>query len=225
MVSAGTSMGTRLTTPLRCWSSAWATRCQRKSCSSAEQTAPMRVMLDGHPLIGLRSSFLSPLGAGASARSLIIPAVPHCRRGKGRQRSRKVSEWHAEAFSPSHTAPLARMSNQELSGDPSPQYFLKSTAIEMGGVLQYKWVVFCWVSISSSRLRSQGGKAIHKWGAYCCTNWRCTVYCRTFFKTSRGWGFSNSSDQRPSTASHYLCKKDCSTPPIRIAVFPLNVGP
>ena len=28
---------------------------------------------------------------------------------------------------------------QEFSGDPNPQYFLKSTAVQMGGVLQYKW--------------------------------------------------------------------------------------
>ena len=33
----------------------------------------------------------------------------------------------------------------ELSGDPNPQYFLKSTAVQMGGVLPYKWEVFCWV--------------------------------------------------------------------------------
>ena len=34
---------------------------------------------------------------------------------------------------------------QELSGDPNPQYFLKSTTIQMGGVLQYKWYVYCGV--------------------------------------------------------------------------------
>ena len=40
---------------------------------------------------------------------------------------------------------------QELSGDPNPQYFPKSTAVQMGGVLPYKWE------------------------AYCSTNGRCTV--------------------------------------------------
>ena len=28
---------------------------------------------------------------------------------------------------------------QELSSDPNPQYFLKGTAVQMGGVLPYKW--------------------------------------------------------------------------------------
>ena len=34
---------------------------------------------------------------------------------------------------------------QELSGDPltNPQYFLKSTAVQMGGVLPYKWEAYC----------------------------------------------------------------------------------
>ena len=47
--------------------------------------------------------------------------------------------------------------DQELSGDPKPQYFLKRIAVQM--VLQYRWEVYCWVSLSS-RLRSQEGKAI-----------------------------------------------------------------
>ena len=64
---------------------------------------------------------------------------------------------------------------------PTPEYFPKSTAVQMGGVLPYKWEVYCWVSLSS-RLRSQEGPAIqmggvlpYKWGAYCRTNWRCTA--------------------------------------------------
>ena len=43
----------------------------------------------------------------------------------------------------------------------------------MGGVLQYKWEVYCWASLSS-KLRSQEGPAIQM-GAYCRTNWRCTA--------------------------------------------------
>ena len=49
----------------------------------------------------------------------------------------------------------------------------RCTAVQMGGVLQYKWEVYCWVSLSSRR-RSQGGPAIQM-GAYCRTNWRCTA--------------------------------------------------
>ena len=70
---------------------------------------------------------------------------------------------------------------QELSRDPNPQYFLKSTAIQMGGVLPYKWEAYC--STIGRRiagfpfLRSLEARKVrrYKWGAYCCTNWRCTA--------------------------------------------------
>ena len=32
---------------------------------------------------------------------------------------------------------------QKCSGDPNPQYFSKSTAVQMGGVLPYKWEAYC----------------------------------------------------------------------------------
>ena len=85
--------------------------------------------------------------------------------------------------------------NQKRSGDPNPQYFSKSsgdtnggrTAVQMGGVLLYKWEAYCGVSLSS-KLRSQertaiqmGGVLPYKWGAY----------CRTFQTSCRGWGFRN----------------------------------
>ena len=52
---------------------------------------------------------------------------------------------------------------QELSSDPNPQYFLKSIAVRMGGVLPYKWEVYCWASLCS-RLGSQEGTAIQMGG-------------------------------------------------------------
>ena len=55
----------------------------------------------------------------------------------------------------------------------------------MGGVLQYKWEVYCWVSMSS-RLGSQEGPAIQLGGIL---PYKLEVYCRTFFETSRAWGF------------------------------------
>ena len=70
---------------------------------------------------------------------------------------------------------------QELSGDPNPQYFLKSTAVQMGGVLPYKWEAYC---STNGRCTVgfpflQGLKARkaqrYKWGACCRTNWRCTA--------------------------------------------------
>ena len=65
------------------------------------------------------------------------------------------------------TAPFEYGQSQELSGVRNPQCFLKSTAVQMGGVLpykweaylQYKWEVYCWAS-PSSKLRSQEGPAI-----------------------------------------------------------------
>ena len=53
---------------------------------------------------------------------------------------------------------------------PQPPVLSQGTAVQMGGVLPYKWEVYCWVSLSlSSRLRSQ-----MQVGTPCSTNWRCT---------------------------------------------------
>ena len=70
---------------------------------------------------------------------------------------------------------------QKRSGDPNPQYFSKSTAVQMGGVLPYKWEAYC--STNGRRtagfpfLRSLEARKVrrYKWGAYCRTNWRCTA--------------------------------------------------
>ena len=69
----------------------------------------------------------------------------------------------------------------ERSGDPNPQYFSKSTAVQMGGVLQYKWEAY--YSTNGRRiagfpfLRSLEARKVrrYKWGPYCRTNWRCTA--------------------------------------------------
>ena len=58
-------------------------------------------------------------------------------------------------------------------------------AAHVGGVLQYRWEMYCWASISS-RLRTQEGTAIQMKGVL---PYKLEVYCSTFFKTSRGWGF------------------------------------
>ena len=69
---------------------------------------------------------------------------------------------------------------------PTPSYFHgRRAAVQMGGVLQYKWEVYCWVSLSS-KLRSQEGTAIQMGGVL---PYILEVYCSTFFETSRGWGF------------------------------------
>ena len=62
---------------------------------------------------------------------------------------------------------------QKRSGDPNPKYFSKSTAVQMGRVLQYRWEAYCRVSLPS-KLRSQESTVIQT-GAYCRTNWRCTA--------------------------------------------------
>ena len=68
-----------------------------------------------------------------------------------------------------------------VHSDPNPQYFSKSTAVQMGGVLPYKWEAYC--STNERRiagfpfLRSLEARKVlpYKWGAYCRTNWRCTA--------------------------------------------------
>ena len=86
---------------------------------------------------------------------------------------------------------LCFLLHQKRSGDPSPQYFSKSTAVQMGGVLQYKWEAYCGVSLSSKLrfLRSQESTAIQMGGVL---PYRLEVYCRTFQTSCRGWGFLNS---------------------------------
>ena len=70
---------------------------------------------------------------------------------------------------------------QKRSGDPNPQYFSKSIAVQMGGVLPYKWEAYC--STNGRRiagfpfLRSLEARKVrrYKWGAYCRTNGRCSA--------------------------------------------------
>ena len=70
---------------------------------------------------------------------------------------------------------------QKRSGDPNPQYFAKSTAVQMGGVLPYKWGAYCRTNgrriAGFPFLRSSEARKVrrYKWGAYCRTNWRCTA--------------------------------------------------
>ena len=73
------------------------------------------------------------------------------------------------------------MSFQKRSGDPNPRYFSKSAAVQMGGVLPYKWAAYCstngrriagfplLLSLEARKVRQ------YKWGAYCCTKLRRTV--------------------------------------------------
>ena len=71
--------------------------------------------------------------------------------------------------------------NQKRSGDPNPQYFSKSTAVQMGGVLPYKWEAYFSTNgrciAGFPFLRSLEARKVrrYKWGAYCRTKWRCTA--------------------------------------------------
>ena len=68
------------------------------------------------------------------------------------------------------------LKTQELSGDPNPQYFLKSTAVQMGGVLPYKWEAYCStngrciVDFPFFKAWKPGMSRIQLGGAYCRTN-------------------------------------------------------
>ena len=78
---------------------------------------------------------------------------------------------------------------------PQPPVFLQKycrtnggrTAVQMGGVLQYKWEAYCGHSLSS-KLRSQESVAIQMGGVL---PYKLEVYCRTFQISCRGWGFRN----------------------------------
>ena len=56
-----------------------------------------------------------------------------------------------------------------------------------GSVLQYKWEVYCWVCL----LQGLEARKVqrYKWGGV--LPYKLEVCCRTFFETSRGWGFRN----------------------------------
>ena len=92
--------------------------------------------------------------------------------------------------------------SQKRCGDPNPQYFSKSTAVQMGGVLPYKWGAYCRTNgrrtaVTNGRriagfpflLQSLEARKVRRytWGAYCRTI--LEVYCRTFETSCRGRGF------------------------------------
>ena len=49
----------------------------------------------------------------------------------------------------------------------------RRSPVQIGGVLQYKWEVYCGACLSP-RIRSQKAQR-YKWVAYCSTTWRCTA--------------------------------------------------
>ena len=81
----------------------------------------------------------------------------------------------------------------EHPGDHNHQDFPKSPAIQMGGVLQYKWEAYCdtngkstdSVSLSSERIGTQSTAILIR-GVL---QYRLEVYCGTFSRSSGGWGF------------------------------------
>ena len=78
-------------------------------------------------------------------------------------------------------ARIRRRKLKVLPGDPNPQYFSKSTAVQMGGVLPYKWGAYCRTNgrriAGFPFLRSLEARKVrrYKWGAYCRTNGRSTA--------------------------------------------------
>ena len=91
------------------------------------------------------------------------------RRAKNVKNRQKVSKYFSTLFDNFRAAPVFRplLGGSELDQplskrsliDPNPQYLLESTAVQMGGVLPYKWEESCGASLSS-KLRSQEGPAI-----------------------------------------------------------------
>ena len=75
--------------------------------------------------------------------------------------------------------------SQELSGDPNPQYFLKSIAVQMRGVLQYTWEVYCWVSLLQSLEARKAQR--YRWGGTAVEKWRCTRTCASDSHTRQNY--------------------------------------
>ena len=100
-------------------------------------------------------------------------------------------------FTPPFAIPLIILCLEKRSGDPDPQYFSKSIAVQMGGggVLPYKWEAYC--STNGRRIaglpfvRSLEARKVrrYKWGGV--LPYKLEVYCRTFQTSCRGWGFRN----------------------------------
>ena len=110
---------------------------------------------------------------------------------------------------------------QKRSGDPNPQYFAKSTAVQMGGVLPYKWEAHCRVSLSS-KLRSQESTAIQMGGVL---PYKWEVYCRTFQTGCRGWGFRKIAHHQEPRKGGFsrggFCTIQCTPKKLRM---PQNIG-
>ena len=83
------------------------------------------------------------------------------RSSRGRRQTRKTSQERLVDIS---------QRVQKRSGDPNPQYFSRSIAVQMGGVLPYKWEAYC--STNGRRiagfpfLRSLEARKVqrYKWG-------------------------------------------------------------
>ena len=80
---------------------------------------------------------------------------------------------------------VPRSKNIQISGtfpNPNPLMLAQSTAgtngrriaVQIGGVLQYKWEVYCSVFPFVQGLEARKAQR-YKWGAYCGTNWSCTA--------------------------------------------------
>ena len=88
-------------------------------------------------------------------------------------------------------APLSLF--QKRPGDPNPQYFSESTAVQMGGVLPYKQEAYCSTNgrctVGFPFLGSLEARKVRRYkrGAYCRTNWRCTA---VLFRQVAGVGVS-----------------------------------
>ena len=79
----------------------------------------------------------------------------------------------------------------EYPGDHNHQDFPQSTAIRMGGVLQYKWEAYCDANgrggvSPSSECKNTESTAIQIGGAL---QHKLEVHCDTFLRCSGGWGF------------------------------------
>ena len=143
--------------------------CRVTMLTSLDRSSPT-ILLSSPCLDGVLESVSSLAQKGGS----IEPCQPSTRGGHAKTSLQSGPSW--EKARNRHKSETFRW--------PQPPVFFKKycrtnggrTAVQMGGVLQYKWEAYCRVSLSS-KLRSQESTAIQMGGVL---PYKLEVYCRTF---------------------------------------------
>ena len=98
---------------------------------------------------------------------------------------RAGGEWRARQKRTRKKYHSFRIITGEHPGDHNHQDFPKSIAIQMGGVLRYKWEAYCDTNGRSTEEFLFPGNSV----APKALQYKLGTYCNTFLRSSGGWGF------------------------------------